>query len=182
MGICVGADRLGCLLYADDIVIMSECGEELQRMLDVVTGYGRDFNVKFSSEKSQVLVINGGENDVERKWKLDGKDISRTNEYKYLGCVLNMNGCEKAKNEKLFRAQQWYGRLGSVARFRANRYECLRGIWKSMAVPSIMYGMNVMKWTKGELDKLEVIQNKVGRMALGANRYVGVEAIRGDMG
>ena len=106
IGICVGADRLGCLLYADDIVIMSECGEELQRMLDIVSRYGRDFNVKFSSEKSQVLVINGGENDVERKWKLDGKDISRTNEYKYLGCVLNMNGCEKDKNKKLFRAQQ----------------------------------------------------------------------------
>ena len=42
--------------------------------------------------------------------------------------------------------------------------------------------MNVMKWTKGELDKLEVIQNKVGRMTLGANRYVGVEVIIEDMG
>ena len=71
-------------------------------MLDVVSGYARDFNAKFSSEKSQVLVINGGEDSVERKWKLDGKDISRTNENKYLGCVLNMNGCVKAKNEKLF--------------------------------------------------------------------------------
>ena len=27
-----------------------------------------------------------------------------------------------------------------------------------------------------------MIQNVVGRVALGANRYVGVEAIRGDMG
>ena len=36
--------------------------------------------------------------------------------------------------------------------------------------------------TKCELDKLKVIQNKMGRMALGVNRYVGVEAIRGDMG
>ena len=36
----------------------------------------------------------------------DTKAISRTNEYIYLGCVLNMNGCEKAKNEKLLRAQQ----------------------------------------------------------------------------
>ena len=140
----------------------------------------RDFKVKFRSDKSQVLAIDGGEDDDERTWKLDAGDISRTNEYKYMGCVLNTSDCEKAKNEKLFRAQQWYRRLGSAARFRANWYECFRGIWKNIAVPSIMYGKNVMKWTKGELDKLEVIQNKVGRMALGANRYVGVEAIRGD--
>ena len=31
-------------------------------------------------------------------------------------------------------------------------------------------------------NKLEVIQNRVGRLALGSNRMVGVEAIRGDMG
>ena len=70
------------MLYADDIVIMRECGTELQRMLAVVSGYGRDFNVKFSSDKRQVIVING-EDGVEQKRKLDGKDISRTNEFSY---------------------------------------------------------------------------------------------------
>ena len=49
------------MLSADDIVIMSECGEKLQRMLYVVNMYGRYFNAKFSSDKSQVLVINRGE-------------------------------------------------------------------------------------------------------------------------
>ena len=136
---------LGCLLYADHIVIMSECGEESQRMLDAVSGHGRDLNVKFNSDKSQVLVINGGEDDAERKCKRNGKDISCTNEYRYLGCALSMSGCEKAKNEKMLGAQQWYERLASVARFKANRYECLMSIWESMAVPSIIYGMNIMK-------------------------------------
>ena len=56
----------------------------------VVSWYGRDLNVKFSNDKRQVLVINGGEDDVERKLKLDEKDISRTNVYRYLGCVMNM--------------------------------------------------------------------------------------------
>ena len=50
-----------------------------------------------------------------------------------------------------------------------------------MAVPSIMYGVNVLNRAESQLQKLEVIQNKVGREALGANRYACVEAIRGDM-
>ena len=45
-----------------------------------------------------------------------------------------------------------------------------------------MYGMNILNWTESELQKLEDIQNKVGRVALGANSYACVEAIRGDMG
>ena len=43
-GIRVGDDKLCCFLYADNIVIMNECGEETQRMLDVVSGYGIDLD------------------------------------------------------------------------------------------------------------------------------------------
>ena len=89
MGIYIGDDRLSCILYADDIVIMSECGVELQRMLDIVTEYGRDFDVKFGTDKSLVLIINGGEEDIGCKWKLGESEINRTNEYIYHGCVLN---------------------------------------------------------------------------------------------
>lgn len=42
--------------------------------------------------------------------------------------------------------------------------------------------MDVMAWSVNEIETLEKVQNRVGRMALGANKYVGVEAIRGDMG
>ena len=39
-----------------------------------------------------------------------------------------------------------------------------------------------MNWTETDIAKLDVIQNKVGRLALGANKYACVEAVRGDMG
>ena len=95
---------------------------------------------------------------------------------------MNEKGVERAKSEMLFRTNQCYGRLASVAKCRSNKYVAVRGIWKALAVPSSMYGMNVINWSVGELQKLEVIQNKVGRVAWGANRYAGVEAVRGDMG
>ena len=45
-----------------------------------------------------------------------------------------MNGCDKCKADKLFKAQQWLGRLDSVARYKANRYEVIREICKGVAV------------------------------------------------
>lgn len=39
-----------------------------------------------------------------------------------------------------------------------------------------------MVWSRKEMDSLDVIQNKAGRIALGGNKYTAVEAIRGDMG
>ena len=48
-----------------------------------------------------------------------------------------------------------------------------------MAVPSVMYGMEV---NESEIDKLEVGQNRAARMALNIPRYASVETLRGDMG
>ncbi len=106
LGVRVGNDKLSLLLYADDVVIMSENAEELQTMLNEVTGYGRDFRVKFSSEKSQVLVVNGLEDDVDRSWQLGGQAIQRVSEYKYLGVCFNEKGCERAKSDKVRKARQ----------------------------------------------------------------------------
>ena len=56
------------------------------------------------------------------------------------------------------------------------------GIWKGIALAGLLHGSEVLNWTKEDLNKLEVIQNRVGRIGLGANMMVGIEAIRGDMG
>ena len=50
-GVKVGDERVSVLLYADDVIVTSESAEELQELLDVVHGYGRDFGGRFSSEK-----------------------------------------------------------------------------------------------------------------------------------
>ena len=181
-GIRVGDSRLNVLLYADDIVVMSESSDDLQDVLNVVAGYGKDFNVNFSDDKSEVLIVNGEADEGENGWKLGEKNLKRTKEYKYLGMWLNEDGSAKEMREKMFKARQWSGRLASVARMRGNKYEVLRNVWKTIAVPSLMRGLDVMPCTFGDCDRMDVIQNVVGRVALGANRYVGTEAIRGDMG
>lgn len=61
-----------------------------------------------------------------------------------------------------------------MARYRASKYEVIHGVWKGM------YGS--MTWIMNDLNKLEVVQNRMGKTALGAKKYVGVEAIKGEAG
>ncbi|XP_063877492.1 uncharacterized protein LOC135109778 [Scylla paramamosain] len=182
VGVSVGNDKVCVLLYADDVVVMSESADELQSLLDVVDGYGKDFGVRFSSEKSKVMIVNRSEDESNVVWRLGENELRQVQEYKYLGMWMSPSGCAKAKNEKISMLNQWVGRLGSAARMRASKYDVLREVWKSVAVPCIMYGMDVIAWNESEIDKLEVGQNKVARMALSAPRCTAVEALRGDMG
>ena len=77
------------LLYADDIALLAETPDDLQRMLDVVSEYSRKwrFRVNPKKGKSEVMVF-GRKNRVAQKWMLAGKQIGETNVYKYLGVEL----------------------------------------------------------------------------------------------
>ena len=79
---------------------------------------------------------------------------------------MSPNGCEKTKKEKIIMVNQWVGQLGRAARMRASKYDVLREVWKSVDVPSVKYGMEVIAWSEKEIDKLEVGENRVARMAL----------------
>ena len=181
LGVMIGENPLGTLLYADDVVLIAEEREDMQKLLDISADYGREFSLSFGVGKCGVMMINC-EGDVGREFMLGRDPLNKVNRYKYLGVNLDEKGADGAKNDRLFRANQWWGRLCSVAKLRSNKYEVIRGIWKSIAVPSLMYGMETIPWTVGELNKMEAVQNKIGRLALGGNKFVGTEAIRGEMG
>ncbi|MPC58693.1 hypothetical protein E2C01_052700 [Portunus trituberculatus] len=90
--------------------------------------------------------------------------MQQTDENKYLGMWMNLNGCVKAKNEKISMVNQWVGRLYRERSKDESKYDVLREAWKSVAVPSIMYGMDVIVWNENQLEKLEVGLNRVARV------------------
>ena len=97
------------------------------------------------------MIVNRSEDERDATWRLGVNELQQVYEYKYLGIWMSPNGCEKTKNEKISMVNQWGGRLGSIARIRASKYDVLREIWKSVAVPSVMYGMEVIAWGEKEI-------------------------------
>ncbi|XP_068221972.1 uncharacterized protein [Palaemon carinicauda] len=54
--------------------------------------------------------------------------------------------------------------------------------WKSIALPSILYGTNVINLTETEIEKLQRIENGVYRKILGATKSTANTALRGEIG
>lgn len=73
----MGNDEMCVLFYADDVVVMSESADEQQSLLDVVDGYGRDFGVRFSSEKSKVMIVNKSEDECNAVWRLGENELKQ---------------------------------------------------------------------------------------------------------
>ena len=84
------APRITTLLYADDMVILAESPEELQRALDALSDWARRWRFSFSAghETSAVLVSHARHTNLP-SFNLGGIPLPVVDSYRYLGVVID---------------------------------------------------------------------------------------------
>ena len=81
-----GLVEIFLLLFADDIVLISDAPRGLQNQLDVLISACKDLFLHINRVKTKVMVFRKwGFWGKHEKWHLDGKNIEVVSEYTYLG-------------------------------------------------------------------------------------------------
>lgn len=172
---------LPALMYADDIVLVSESRETIQELIKICGREGDTLGLNFSREKSGIIVFND-----EKGEPLEIQDtvIEHVEKYKYLGVWLNEGRKYLKEHEDIVIKKG--KRDSAIMKHRAlwnyNRYEVVRGVWKGVMVPGLSFG-NAVLCMRSEIQAgLEIQQRSVGRLALGAHGNTPNEGVQGDMG
>ena len=79
---------IGGMLFADDFVGVSDSGEELQKLIDVVHAYCCKWRLKANVSKSAVMVF--ARDAVEGDWKWGENSLPKVCKYTYLGSVMGL--------------------------------------------------------------------------------------------
>ena len=87
-GIKIGnqENRVGCLLWMDDVALISDTREEAQELLDITNDIANTYHLEFGAEKSKVMIFNTKDPG---NLKLGTLTIEETSTYKYLGEIIN---------------------------------------------------------------------------------------------
>ena len=89
-GVTIDETTFTHLLYADDLVLVSETAKGLQTLLNNLESYCRKWHLIINSQKSKAMIFQPKRNKNVNKMKfsIEGNDIEIVNSYKYLGHVL----------------------------------------------------------------------------------------------
>ena len=91
--ITLNGKKLGSLLYADDLVILSETADGLQTALDKLANYCKTWNLTVNIKKSQIMIFNkSGRLIQDYPFKYDGKPLEVVDNYPYLGIIFTPSG------------------------------------------------------------------------------------------
>ena len=85
-------NHCGCLIWADDLLILSESEEGLQNMLKSLNSFAVDNGLKANLDKTKVMIFNKNGRLIHKRFTLGGTEIKVTKEYKYLGFKVTPSG------------------------------------------------------------------------------------------
>jgi hypothetical protein len=168
LGIAIpGTDtRLACLLWMDDVVLLSQTPEEMQELLNITDHVAKKYHIEFGKEKSLNLTIPPrGRNPQKINFKLGHLDIEPTGHYKYLGEIINgKNNLEDHLKSIEGKVEAAYQTLIAITEDRQFRNIKMEAVWKLLEtciIPIITYAGETMKPTKAEMQQLNRILDKI---------------------
>ena len=91
--IYVGNTELSCLMYADDLIIISTCPISLQKCITKLEQYCDTWKLKINIRKTKIMIFNKQGSFINKyKFYYQKRLIENTKQYKYLGFVFTLSG------------------------------------------------------------------------------------------
>ena len=91
LGIKVCEERIPCLLYVDDVFTIAEGYKQQEQTLNEVFEFSLKHKLKWGPEKCKTMEV-GSHKEKRDTWKLGDDKITKCENYKYLGEIIDRNG------------------------------------------------------------------------------------------
>ena len=133
-------------LYADDLVIVADSKEGLQKKLDGLGKFAVDKELTVNKKKSQIIIFNKSGRKGKDNFTLDGTKLDIVQTYTYLGIEMSANGSFSTAireiNNKARKAL--IPLMKTAAQFRIPFERTMR-LFKTYVEPILLY--NAENWT-----------------------------------
>ena len=180
VGSILEGKRFNLTLFADDIAILAESMQDLQKLLDAAFDYSESWKFRWNCSKSKVMRFGPRKSKIQEHYFLGGQELEVVKSFKFLGIDLQQN-LSWAGSKARFAAKA-KSRLPMITKAVIEGLSVKSGqkLWESMVRPTLEYAAEV--WGGGNWPQADCIQNAAGRTILGLHRFSAVEVARGELG
>ena len=167
-GVNIDGERLNPLRFADDIVLLTEDGQDLEEMMNDLNAESNKVGLKINMKKTKVMFNSFTE---EQKIMTGNTEIEKVDHYIYLGQQMRMDHNQMDEVKRRTRAG-WhaFGNLNDI--MRSKMPICLkRKVFNQCVLPAMTYGSETWAVTKKMEQKLTTAQHSMERSMLGITKW-----------
>lgn len=166
-GIKINGEYLNHLRFADDIVLISSNGAEIEEMLNQLNMESCKLGMKINMKKTKVM---SNSYATQRSIKVANMEVENVDKYVYLGQLVTMNS-DKTEEIKRRITAGW----GAFSKYRdimkSKMPMCLkRKVYNQCIQAAITYGCQTWAITKRMEDRLRTTQRSMERAMIGITK------------
>ena len=185
-GINIDYMNLSLLLYADDIVLISDNADKLQLMLKTIYEYSYKwrFEINMKPDKTAIMMFNCDTVDKQIQFKTGNNLIFITNHYCYLGVdIYSPWSWNKMKERCVMKARKnMYIIWGMGIKAGITSINTSETIYKALVRTQLEYAAQVWGAVVNEWKAGEQVQSDMGKLILHCPTNINAEVISGELG
>ena len=170
------------MMFADDIVICSESKEQVEEKLESWRYALERRGMKVNRRKTEYMCVNERQNNSSGTVKMQGEEVAKVEDFKYLGSTVQSNGeCGREVKKRVQAGWNGWRRMSGVICDRRVPARVKGKVYKVAVRPAMLYGLETVALTKRQEAEMEVAELKMLRFSLGVTRMDKIrnEYIRG---
>ena len=140
-GVNIGNLFVGCIVYADGIVLLSVSCFGLQKLMDVCEKYGSLWDIKFNPAKSQVASFGFGNNCLCNIY-LNGSAAAMVDKVKYLGLYFERKSSQCDISQAFIKFCSQFNNIMAVMGKNSNKLTSLHLV-KTYCLPTLLFGCEI---------------------------------------
>ena len=157
------------LLFADDIVLISNSPEGLRHLQEIVQKHVKELKMKLSVKKSKVMSCSS---DL---WEILDEDeiigcLEKVLRFKYLGietCLSPAKTSAAMMRRATNRASSYKGTCMRLAYDGPDVVDLALSIWNNIAIPSLLFGCEFIPFSSHAIQSISHTQSSIGKFTLG---------------
>ncbi|KAK3509598.1 hypothetical protein QTP70_006792 [Hemibagrus guttatus] len=166
------------MMFADDIVICSESREQVEENLERWRFALERRGMKVSRSKTEYMCVN--EREGSGTVRLQGEEVKKVQEFKYLGSTVQSNGeCGKEVKKRVQAGWNGWRKVSGDLCDKKISARIKGKVYRTVVRPAMLYGLETVSLRKRQELELEVAELKMLRFSLGVTRLDRNEYIRG---
>ncbi|KAK3540907.1 hypothetical protein QTP86_004171 [Hemibagrus guttatus] len=168
------------MMFADDIVICSESREQVEENLERWRFALERRGMKVSRNKTEYMCVN--EREGSGTVRLQGEEVKKVQEFKYLGSTVQSNGeCGKEEKKRVQAGWNGWRKVSGVLCDRKISARIKEKVYRTVVRVAMLYGLETVSLRKRQESELKVAELKMLRFPLGVTRLDRIrnEYIRG---
>ena len=141
----LGNQTVSCLLYADDLVLLSKSRTGLQNAINALNQFSKDWFLEVNQTKTKCLVFSKGRKSQIPQFTIGDQILNFCEEYCYLGVIFtrsgSFNSASRALTDKA--AGAMFSIIRSIYKHRSVDLRIMLDLFDKMVLPIALYGCEV---------------------------------------